>query len=105
MDAPERSLDQRHREVQRISVSLLNDNSSSFERLRERFADVLAKEAVSPLALAEARAEFVFRGQCRTADQCVVTLQTVDGRKIERTVGAEGIAREAGGRTSGGRPE
>lgn len=92
-DAPEREREQRRAGGSRIGVVLIGErgeDGQAYEdrpRLRARFVELLAKEAIDPWSLASVRVMFVFRGQSREADGCVVSIETVDGRSIERSVG------------------
>ncbi|MGO1070305.1 hypothetical protein [Lysobacter sp. CA199] len=92
-DAPERELEQRRTGAARIGVVLIGDRSKDDEpyedrpHLRVKFVELLMKEAIDPSSLAWARIVFVFRGQCRTADGCMVSIETRDGRRIEKSVG------------------
>lgn len=82
-DAPERALEQRRSGVERISVLLLRDSDVPESLLQSKFYELLSKEGISPETVVAAKADFIFSGQCRTADECIVSVETTDGRRVE----------------------
>src|SRR4051812_41034018 len=77
--APERTLAEQRAGLAKISVALI-DPTQSDSSLRTRLTDILAKEHIDVSVLASAQADFLFVGQCRTANQCVVTLVLTNGK-------------------------
>lgn len=92
-DAPERALELRRAGVPRIGVVLVGERREDGEvyedrpYLRAKFFELMTKESIDPSSLASARIVFVFRGQSRDADGCAVSIETRDGRRVERSIG------------------
>lgn len=85
-EAPARAIEQRRAGLERITVGLLAEPGVPASWLQQKFSDLLRKEDVVPGLVMAATATFLFRGQCREADACIVSLATRDGRTIEAKV-------------------
>ena len=86
-ESPERTLEQRRAGTESIDVDLMDASDRDFAALRDKFAEILEKESVDASTLQSANATFLFRGQCRTADSCIVLVRTHDGREFSGSAG------------------
>ena len=86
--APERTLDERRSGLE-LKVAILAGEPPELPRevmfmqsASEKLLSILRSAGISHADVQYAFAEFYFKGQCRGADKCVVTIKLKDGRSV-----------------------